>query len=162
MTHVTFPPGDTTASRIKALVLWVGRTKDRAAAAALVRDVGIDSEYLQDETRPVPVAIWHKALTLFAERYGRDTIRDTWTGVIDPGNLGVWTRVMRGTHGPEDALAQLEALGGDELKTSRWEVIDVVPGAWHGRVVVSHDPSLEKDGLCSLARAAELVGIPAM
>ena len=34
---------------------------------------------------------------LFAERYGRETIRETWTGVIDPENLGVWTRVLRGT-----------------------------------------------------------------
>src|SRR5215510_11861447 len=107
MTHVTFPPGDTTASRIKALVLWVGRTKDRAAATALVRDVGIDAEYLQDETRSVPVATWHKALTLFAERYGREAIRDTWIGVIAPENLGVWTRVLRGTHGSEGALEQL-------------------------------------------------------
>jgi serine/threonine-protein kinase len=162
MTHVTYPPGDTTASRIKALVLWITRVKDRATAMAFVREVGIDAEYLQDETRPLPVATWHKALTLFAERYGRDAIRDTWTGVIDPENLGVWTRVLRGTHGPEGALEQLEMLGGDELKTSRWEVIDVRPGQWHGRVVVSHDPSLEKDGLCSLARAAELVGVPAM
>jgi Protein kinase domain len=38
----------------------------------------------------------------------------------------------------------------------------VSPGRWHGRVVVTHDPSLESDGLCSLARAAELTGIPAM
>jgi hypothetical protein len=162
MAHVTYPPGDTTASRIKALVLWVGRTRDRAAAAALVKEVGIDAEYLQDETRPIPVATWHKALLAFAEHYGRDAIRETWTSVIDPENLGVWTRVLRGTVGPEAALAQLEMLGGDELKTSRWEVIDVKPGRWHGRVVVSHDPSLERDGLCSLARAAELVGIPAM
>jgi hypothetical protein len=143
-------------------VLWVGREKDRTAAAAFIREVGIDAEYLQDETRPIPVATWHKALLAFVERFGRDAIRDTWTGVIDPENLGVWTRVLRGTHGPEEALGQLEMLGGDELKTSRWEVLDVKPGAWHGRVVLSHDPSLEKDGLCGLARAAELVGVPAI
>src|SRR5690349_13460266 len=108
MTHVTYPPGDTTASRIKALVLWISRVKDRAAAMALVREVGIDAEYLQDETRPIPVATWHKALGSFVERFGRDALRDTWMGVIDPENLGVWTRVLRGTHGPEGALAQLE------------------------------------------------------
>src|SRR5262245_57668783 len=136
MTHVTYPPGDTTASRIKALVLWVRRTGDRAAATALVRQVGIDGEYLEDETRPIPVATWHKALTAFAERYGREAIRETWTGVVDQENLGVWTRVLRGTAGPEGALAQLEMLGGEELKTSRWEVIAVKPGRWHGRVVV--------------------------
>jgi serine/threonine protein kinase len=162
MTHVTYPPGDTTASRIKALVLWIRRERDRDAATLLVREIGIDAEYFDDETRPIPVATWHKALLAFADRYGRDAIRNTWTGVIDQENLGVWTRVLRGTHGPEGALAQLEMLGGEELKTSRWEVIDVRPGQWHGRVTVSHDPSLERDGLCSLARAAELVGIPAM
>ena len=49
----------------------------------------------------------------------------------------------------EGALGQLDTLGGDELKTSRWEVIASRPGQWHGRVVVSHDPALERDGLCS-------------
>src|SRR5260221_9372644 len=162
MAHVTYPPGDTTASRIKALVLWVTRTRDRPTALALVREVGLDAEYLEDVTRPIPVATWHKALVAFADRFGRGAIRDTWTGVIDPDNLGVWTRFLRGAAGPEAALAQLEMLGGNELKTSRGEVIDVHPGQWRGRVVVSHDPSLERDGLCSLARAAELVGVPAM
>src|SRR5262245_31732415 len=162
MTHVTYPAGDTTASRIKALVLWVRRERDRAAATSLVREVGMDAEYFDDETRPIPVATWHKALVAFAERYGRDAIRETWTGVIDQENLGVWTRVPRGTHGPEGALAQLDMLGGEELKTSRWEVIDVGPGHWRGRVTVSHDPVLEPGGPFGLARAAELVGIPAL
>src|SRR5262249_47614807 len=152
-----YPPGDTTASRIKALVLWVRRTRDRGAAESLVREIRIDAEYLEDETRPVPVATWYRALHAFADRYGRDAIRETWTGVIDPENLGVWTRVLRGTIHPEEALGQLDALGGEELKTARWEPIAARPGFWHGRVVVSHDPMLERDGLCGLARAAELV-----
>src|SRR4051812_22288295 len=162
MAQVTYPAGDTTASRLKALVLWVRKTRDRATADALTREFGIDAQYLEDETRPVSVATWHRALLAFSERFGRDAIRETWTTVIDQENLGVWTRVLRGTFGPEGALGQLDAFGGEELKTSRWEVISARPGLWRGRVVVSHDPGLERDGLLGLARAAELTGIPAM
>ncbi|HEX9298412.1 MAG TPA: serine/threonine-protein kinase [Polyangiaceae bacterium] len=162
MAHLTYPPGDTTASRIKALALWLRKTRDRATADALVREIRIDAEYLEDETRPIPVATWHKALVAFAARFGRETIRDTWISVIDPENLGVWTRVLRGTVDPEGALCQLDALGGEELKTSRWETVTARPGYWRGRVILSHDPALERDGLCALARSAELVGVPAM
>ena len=162
MPRVTYPPGDTTASRIKSLVLWVQKTHDRAAADALIRDIRIDAEYLSDETRPVPVASWYKALSAFAVKYGRENLRSTWTAVIDQENLGVWTRVLRGTVDPLGALGQLDSLGGDEQKTSRWEVVSARAGFWHGRVILSHDPMLEWDGLCGLARAAELMGVPAL
>jgi len=162
MARVTYPPGDTTASRIKSLVLWVAKNHGRAAADALIREIRIDAEYLEDETRPVPVSSWYKALLAFAAKYGKESIRETWTGVIDQENLGVWTRVLRGTIDPQGALGQLDSLGGEELKTTRWELVATRPGYWHGRVILSHDPLLERDGLCGLARAAELMGVPAM
>jgi hypothetical protein len=162
MARVTYPPGDTTASRIKTLVLWTQKKHGRAAAESLVRDVRIDPEYLEDETRPVPVATWYRALLEFESCYGRDALLETWTAVIDAENLGVWTRVLRGTIDPEGALAQLDALGGEELKTYRWETIEVRRGRWHGRVTLTHDPALERDGLCNLARMAELMSVPAM
>jgi hypothetical protein len=162
MARVTYPPGDITASRIKSLVLWARKARDRSVADALIRETKLDPEYLQDETRPVPVTTWHRALTAFAAKFDRETIRETWTGVIDAENLGVWTRVLRGTADPIDAFAQLDALGGDEMKTSRWEKIAARPGFWHGRVILSHDPAVERDGLCSLARAAELSAVPAL
>ncbi|MET0591543.1 MAG: hypothetical protein ABW133_02515, partial [Polyangiaceae bacterium] len=162
MAQVKYPPGDTTASRIKSLVLWVRKARDRAAADAFMREIRIDSEYLEDETRPLPVARWHKALVAFAAKFGQASIRETWTGVVDPENLGVWTRVLRGTVDPEGALAQLDTLGGEEMKTWRWERVESRAGYWHGRVILSHDPQFERDGLCSEARAAELMGVPAM
>src|SRR5258708_7414348 len=162
MARVTYPPGDITASRIKALVLWVRKARDRGAADALIRETKLDPEYLEDETRPVPVTTWHRALVAFAAKFERETIRETWTAVIDPENLGVWTRVLRGTADPIEAFGQLDAFGGDEMKTSRWEKIAGRPGFWHGRVILSHDPVVERDGLCSLARAAELSAVPAL
>jgi serine/threonine-protein kinase len=162
MARVTYPPGDTTASRIKSLILWAGKAHGKGAADALIREIRVDPDYLGDETRPLPVATWHKALMAFAARFGREALNETWTGVIDAENLGVWTRVLRGTMDPIGALAQLDALGGDEHKTFRWEVLSTTPGFWRGRVTVSHDPLFERDGLCSLARAAELRAIPAM
>jgi Protein kinase domain len=162
MARVTYPSGDTTASRVKALALWLETHRDRAAAEALVREIKIDPEYLADETRPLAIAAWCRALALFAERYGKETLRETWTGVIHTENLGVWTRVLRGAGGPEGALARLDALGGDEAKTLRWETASSAPGRWHGRVTISHDPAYERDGLWTLARAAELIGVPAM
>src|SRR3954469_1190472 len=162
MARVTYPSGDTTASRVKALTLWLETHRDRATAEAFVREIKIDPEYLADETRPLAIATWCLGLALFAERYGRETVRETWSGVIHTENLGVWTRVLRGAGGPEGALARLDALGGDEAKTLRWETVSAAPGRWRGRVTITHDPAYERDGLWSLARAAELIGVPAM
>jgi hypothetical protein len=162
MARVTYPPGDTTASRIKSLVLWARNTHGRAAADALLREIRVDPDYLGDETRPVPVATWHKTLVAFAARFGRETIRETWSGVVDPENLGVWTRVLRGTMEPAGALGQLDVLGGEERLTFHWELLESRAGFWRGRVTISHDPLFERDGLCSLARAGELRAVPAM
>src|SRR5262249_23632595 len=162
MARVTYPSGDTTASRVKSLVLWLESARDRATADAFLPELKIDPEYVVDEPRPLPIASWCRALTLFAEKFGAESIKQTWVGVIHPDNLGVWTRVLRGAGGPEGALSRLDSFGGDEAKTFRWEVLRTAPGLWHGRGFISHDPAFERDGLCSMARGAELASVPAM
>ena len=142
--------------------MWLERSRGRAEADALLGAVKLSRADIESETRAIGVAVWHRAVEAFAGRWGRDTLLDTWTGVIDPSNLGVWMRVLRGTTDPEGALRQLDGLGGDEIRTSRWETVRASAGRWHGRVFLTHDPRFERDGLLTLARQAELRAIPAL
>jgi hypothetical protein len=160
MQRAAFPRGETTTSRIKALVLYLERTQGRAAADALLGALQLASADLDDETRPVGVALWHRAAEAFAATHGREQLQATWPGVIAPENLGVWTRVLRGTTSPHDAFRQLNGLGTDELRTGRWETLEATPGRWRGRISMTYDQAFEGDGLLALARAAELRAIP--
>jgi serine/threonine-protein kinase len=160
MQRAAFPRGETTASRIKTLVLHLERVQGRAAADALLGALQLASADLDDETRPIGVALWHLAAETFAATHGRDQLQATWPGVVAPENLGVWTRVLRGTTSPADAFRQLNSLGTDELRTGRWETIEAAPGRWRGRISMAYDQAFESDGLLALARAAELRAIP--
>ncbi len=158
----THPTGETTASRIKTLVLYLEAARGQAEADALLSAVQLSRDDLDDETRPIGVSLWHRAVEVFADRYGRDELLATWSGVLAPDNLGVWTRVLRGADTPLDAFKQLDAQGGEELRTSRWETLEVSEGRWRGRAGGGLDGQLERDGLLALARSAELRAVPAM
>ncbi|MEB2311964.1 MAG: serine/threonine-protein kinase [Polyangiaceae bacterium] len=151
--------GNTTASRLKALVLHAQAVHGRAAADALLREVRLDRVYLDDETRPLPISVWHAALEAFASRFGREAIRATLPGFVHPDNLGVWSRVLRGASEPLAAYQQLEALGGEDALTDGWRTDASAPGRWRGHVTL-RQPSFELDGLCALAREAELAAVP--
>lgn len=152
--------GTTTAARIKALLLHVQRTHGRAEADAFLLKTRLDREYLDDETRPIPLERWHAALVAFASRWGREGILGISNAVVDRETIGVWTRVLRGTSSAEDAFAQLDAHGSDDALPERWETQEVRLGYWRGRLPLAHDPAYERDGLCGLARAAELAAVP--
>lgn len=162
MHRSSFPAGETTISRIKTLVLHLQLTGGRSDADALLGGLQLSREDLEDETRPVGVALWHKAAEFFAARHGRDALQDTWKGVLAPENLGVWTRVLRGAESPTDAFQQLDSLGTEEIRIARWETLESTPTGWRGRINLTHDPRFERDGLLGLARVAELRAIPAM
>src|SRR5690606_6286463 len=85
--------GTTTAARIKALLLHVQRTHGRAEADAFLLKTRLDREYLDDETRPIPLERWHAALVAFASRWGREGILGISNAVVDRETIGVWTRV---------------------------------------------------------------------
>ena len=152
--------GQTTASRIKSLYSYVQREHGPAEADAFLARTKLDRDYLSDETRLVPIELWHNALIAFASRWGRDAIASTAPHVVGAENLGVWTHVLRGADGPAQAFERLDHFGGDQLWTERWRTLHIGPGLWRGSLRVRDDAAHEQDGLCMLARAADLSALP--
>ena len=152
--------GQTTASRIKSLYSYVQSEHGPAEADAFLLRTKLDRDYLSDETRLVPIELWHNALIAFASRWGRDAIASTAPHVVGAENLGVWTHVLRGADGPAQAFERLDHFGGDQLWTERWRTLHIGPGLWRGSLRVRDDAAHEQDGLCMLARAADLSALP--
>jgi serine/threonine-protein kinase len=140
--------------------LYVQDRHGRAAADAFLKEARLDRDYLDDETRPLPLEVWHTALVGFASHWGRDEIPQTVEWVASAENLGVWTRVLRGASTPSAAFRQLDSHGGPEVLTERWQTIDEGPGSWRGKVRIRASAAHERDGLCSVARSIELSAVP--
>lgn len=132
----------------------------RPEADAFLLKLRVDRDYLEDETRLVPVELWHRALVAFASRFGRQEILAIMPSVIHAENLGVWTRVLRGADSPTTAFAQLTNYGGDAGPTERWTTLSADATSWTGRVLTAQASTIDRDGLCTLARIAELKSIP--
>ena len=152
--------GETTASRIKSLYAYVQQEHGPAEADAFMARTKLDRDYLSDETRLVPVELWHTALVGFASRWGREAIAKTAPYAVGPENLGVWTHVLRGADGPAQAFSRLDHFGGEQVWTERWRTLHTAPGLWRGSFRMRDDASLEQDGLCTLAREADLAALP--
>lgn len=158
--HRRFGGGQTTASRIKSLLNYVQAEHGRAEADAFLLSTKLDREYLDDETRLVPVELWHSALVAFASRFGREAVSQTTPHIVGAESLGAWAHVLRGTADPSGAYRQLELLGGEQGRTERWRTLASGPNWWRGSIRVRRDSAEESDGLCSLARQAELASVP--
>lgn len=152
--------GETTASRLKSLYAYVQTEHGPAEADAFLARTKLDREYLSDETRLVPIELWHNALVAFAARWGRDAIAKTAPHLVGPENLGVWTHVLRGADGPAQAFLRLDHFGGDQIWTERWRTLHTAPGVWRGSIRIKEEAPHEQDGLCALAREADLSALP--
>ncbi len=152
--------GQTTASRIKSLYAYVLAQHGPAEADAFLLRTKLDRDYLSDETRLMPVELWHAALIAFASRWGKDAIAKTAPHVVEADNLGVWTHVLRGAEGPAQAFNRLDHFGGDQVRTERWRTLLAAPGVWRGSIRHREDAPHEQDGLCALAREADLSAVP--
>jgi serine/threonine-protein kinase len=152
--------GQTTASRIKSLYTYVLSEHGPADADAFLLRTKLDRDYLSDETRLIPVELWHTALVAFASRFGREAIAKTAPHVVGADNLGVWTHVLRGADSPTQAFNRLDHFGGDQVWTERWRTLLTAPGVWRGSIRHREDAAHEQDGLCALAREADLSAIP--
>ncbi|HYO96947.1 MAG TPA: serine/threonine-protein kinase, partial [Polyangiaceae bacterium] len=152
--------GKTTASRLKSLYLHVHDAHGPAAADSFLLSTRLDRDYLQDETRLVPVELWHCGLVAFASRYGRESIATTVRSVVHPENLGVWTHVLRGADHVLAAYRRLDQFGGEHVWTERWRTVSSGSGFWRGTLRLGAEAAPEGDGLCALERMAELAALP--
>jgi serine/threonine-protein kinase len=162
MNNGAFPVGQASTSLLKALFRTLSADKGPGAADAWLRAIRMVRDDLEDETRQVPLAAAHRALTVFSEMDSRDAIPRAWKQLVAPDNLGVWVRVLRGTAEPAEAFARLDSADSQYGRTTRWETSATRRGWWRGRVTIAHDPALEADGLLRLARLAELAAVPAL
>ena len=152
--------GRTTASRLKTLHLYVQAHHGPAAADAFLLSLRLDREYLADETRLIPHELWHTALIRFASRFGRGAILETVRAVVHADNVGVWTHVLRGAGDVVAAYERLDQFGGERMGTERWRTVSSKPGHWRGSLRFAGSSLHERDGLCALARSAELSALP--
>lgn len=157
----SFPPGQTSASRLKALLACLEAEKGSAAADEWLKKLRLARTDVEDETRLLPLVALRAALESFAERVP-DGIEKSASYLAARDNLGAWARVLRGTRAPEDALARMESGESEHGRTTRWETLERRPGYWRGRVHLSHDPAIEEDGLLSKARQVELSIVPTL
>ncbi|MBL8611310.1 MAG: protein kinase, partial [Myxococcales bacterium] len=160
MNRRTFPNGQATASKLKALVLHLERAEGAAAADAWLASLKIERGDIEDETRLLPLATLKAALASFEGRFGRAAIGDSAPMLVAQENLGAWMKLVRGTQSPEDLFARLDGTESEYGRTTRWETVSRGPGVWRGRVRIAHDPALEEDGLLRAQRAAELSVVP--
>ena len=155
----TLPTGQTSASKIKALLLCLEAKKGAAAADAWLASIRLARADLDDETRLLPLPALHGALKAF-EKAVPNALAEVGPYLVAPENLGTWARMLRGTRSPEDAYSRIDSSESEYGRTTLWETLERGPGHWRGKVRMGHDPALEKDGLLAKARALELGVVP--
>jgi serine/threonine-protein kinase len=156
-----YPAGQTSASKIKALLSYVEAREGTKAADAWLAEVRLARADLDDETRLLPLGALRASLEAF-ERGRHGSLEDVGPHFVGSENLGVWARVLRGMREPQHAFARVDASDSEHGRTTRWETTSSGPGVWRGRVRIGHDPALEKDGLLARARAVELSMVPVL
>jgi hypothetical protein len=160
-----FPAGRASASKVKALILDLGRTRtDPRRGPGFVDEfletVGLHAADIEDETRLIPLETVHKALKRFVELEGQGALPRAAAQLLHKDNLGIWTRILRGAQSPAELFRRLESTESEYGRSTRWETVTQGPFFWHGRLRIAHDPALEEDGLLAAFRAEELRVVP--
>ena len=138
------------------------RARGLEAATAWLGVARIRVEEIEDETRLFPLVALARALETFVAELSVSAIDDAGTLLLAKDNLGLWSKLLRGTTSPESAFLRLDGTESEYGRTTLWETLESRPGAWRGRVRVAHDPRLEQNGYLAKLRAAELSMVPCL
>jgi serine/threonine-protein kinase len=152
--------GQITAQKIKALAVALSQSHGKAAAQKLTRDLRLTDDDLTDETRLFPLPSLFKAIELYEALAGEGSLSGAAEQLISMECIGAWSRLLRTSQGPEEALSHQDGSESEYGRTTRWETVKAEPGTWVGTVHIAHDPSLEKDGRLRRYREAELSVVP--
>lgn len=149
-------PRLTTVSRLKAIVSFVARTRGEAAARELLAHLAVHPSVLADETRPLSMTTFRKALAWLSQRSPMPTWRELVDDVVSKENLGAFTALLRGASTVGEAFSRL-----DELAPKHWETVETGRRHWHGRLRLHAPGELAKQALgAELAAIPRLFGLP--
>jgi serine/threonine-protein kinase len=166
----SYPTGQVTAQKIKALALALAAKKGDAAARAFRSELRVSEAELTDETRLYPLPLLLRAIDLYEKECGEGDPAGGPSRALDAAAdmllsqecIGAWARLLRGTQGPEGALSHQDGSESEYGRTTRWETKEASPGVWSGLMHAAHDPALEKDGKLRRYRCAELAVVPSL
>ena len=154
--------GQITAQKIKALTVALTTSHGTGATQKLLRELHLTDDDLTDETRLFPLPSLHKAIILYEKLAGEDSLFVAADKLVSMECIGAWSRLLRGSQGPEEALSHQDGSESEYGRTTRWETVKAEPGTWIGTVHIAHDPALETDGRLRRFREAELSIVPTL
>ena len=111
----TYPSGQTSASKIKALLLCLEEKKGKKAADAWLAKLRLTRTDLDDETRLLPLSALRDAVKAFSEDLP-DALADVGPYLVTQENLGTWARILRGTRTPERSCSSPSDTGGRDAR----------------------------------------------
>jgi hypothetical protein len=158
----SYPVGQITAQKIKALTVALSASHGKAATQKILRELHLTDDDLTDETRLFPLPSLHKAILLYEKLAGEGSLSSAAEKLVSMECIGAWARLLRGSQGPEEALSHQDGSESEYGRTTRWETVKAEPGTWVGTVHIAHDPALEKDGRLRRFREAELSMVPTL
>lgn len=154
------PGAESTATfRCKALYLCIRSLRGRQGSSEFVQAVGA-GRIFEDETKPISRELWIRALREFDFLVGDSGFRRLSRYLVHPKNLGFWSVLLRGAHGPEDIYAKLDEAGGDQDYGWTWRTRQQSSSSWTGEICFLESDSPQDRTLIRKALSAELRAIP--
>ncbi len=147
---------NTAAFRLKALLLWLRAHKGSKEAALFLDRVGC-GRALENETKPIALLLWVRALAEFERSAGEEAFQSLSGFMAHPNNLGAWSPLLSKADMPSQAFSLLSEMGEQQ---GFWRSIEAGRRRWRGQAVPNIKLDTEDLRRVQLALKAELEAIP--